>query len=635
VSQEEGLGSFSPRLDVEEAQGQAIVRVYAEEAVNLEAAYLNLAYDSGTYTPNRVEFTEFIGGADEVLTLALTSLRDVVPLGAAQIAGRGEAANGEGLLATVYFDAAPFVDARSAAGVPQNTLNAVDDLKIIDQAPGNVTLSWTEKNVGDYDNNGEVTISDLTPIALLYGQLVATSPDPVWAGLVDGDGNGEINSADITPIGVNFGNQVAGYAVYTNEGGTELIAESGDCTCDRANFFFSNKVPVAYLYGAESEGTTFTVRPVDLHSGGSAGVLSNVAKIVNVPGPPDAPTNLVSETGETVGAMSVQLNWTASTHEDVSSYEIERKLSSDGDGAWAKIQQVSASTLGYTDTDPALTEDSFDYRVRAKDLTELFSDYSNVVSATPWSPPPPSPPENLTSTNEITTGNAIELNWDPPGDSSALKFNVYCQGPGETEFSLIGSTPNASITTYLHTGLTEFETYEYHVTSFGAGGVESVPSNTTSNTPSGASAITIESLTTDKTTHYADGGDANPATIEVTTSIPPDSVDWDVAPTGSVTGSGTTVTYKPAGGTTPQVITITCTVHKGTSTDVRDIKMYLTSATIKTSLGDDGKFVDWSLEVDYLKPLSQGGDITTGSGNFADFFADQEHVVIFDRFELW
>jgi len=219
VSQEEGVGSFVPRLDVEEAQGQTLVRVYAEEAVNLEAAYLNLAYDSGTYTPNRVEFTDFIGGADDVLTLALTSLRDVVPLGAAQLVGRGEPVFGDGLLATVYFEASPFADSRTAAGVPSNAQNAVDDLKIIDQAPGNVTLAWTEKNIGDYDNNGEVTISDLTPIALLYGQQVATAQDPVWAGLVDGDGNGEINSADITPIGVNFGNQVAGYAVYTDEGG--------------------------------------------------------------------------------------------------------------------------------------------------------------------------------------------------------------------------------------------------------------------------------------------------------------------------------------------------------------------------------------------------------------------------------
>lgn len=631
VTTEDGLGTFVPSVEVEVANGQTIARIYAEQAANLEAAYVNLAYDSSSYTPDHVEFSGLLGDADSVLTLALTNIKDVVPIGAAQIAGRADPVNSDGLLATVYFKSEPFTESRSAANAPSNQQNAVTDLKIVSQDVGSVSLSWTERNVGDYDNNGEVSISDLTPIALLFGQQVATSSDPVWASMVDGDHNGEVNAADITPIGVNFGNQVAGYNVYTDESGTSLLGETGDCSCARSTFFFNNKTPVQYAYIANTEGTTFTVRPVDNPSGSSAGVLSNVAVITNVPGPPDAPTNLTAEAGESVGAGIIQLSWTPGTHEDIAAYEIERKPSSEGDGSWAKIQQVGSSSAAYTDSDVSLEDMSYDYRVRSKDLTDLTSDYSNVASATPYFPPPPSAPINLTSTNEIGTGSAIQLDWDAPLDGSAIRFFVYCKGPTDSDFVQIGGTPNASITTYTHTGLTEYENYEYYVTSVGVGGLESGESNHTTNTPSGAASISIDSLTTDKTTQFADGGDADASTITVTTSIPPDSVDWVVSPTGSVTGSGNTVTYKPAAGTSPQTITITCTAHKGTGSDSRDLKIYLTEETLKTQFGTDGHFIDFG-PVDTLLPINLGG--TVEQMKFSDL-ADGEHSVLFNFWEIW
>ncbi len=628
VSAEDGLGTFQPVLRMEEASGLQVAKIYAQQATELEAAYVNLSYDGMSYSPERVEFSDLLGNGEEVLTLALTNVKDVVPIGVAQIAGKGEPVNGDGLLATVYFRSSPFMESRSASDAPNNAINAVDDLKIINQQPGSVTLAWTERNVGDYDNNGEVTISDLTPIALLYGQLVATAADPTWAGLVDGDSNGEINSADITPIGVNFGNRVAGYDVYSDETGSALIGETGTCSCERTTFFINCKSPVQYAYIAETDETTFTVRPVDdVGASATAGIISNVALIVNVPGPPDAPANLVAETGETIGHQTVQLSWDAPAQEDVSGYQIERKASADGDGAWAMIQQVGSKATSYTDTDTALLEVSYDYRVRAKDFTELYSDYSNVASATPFFLPAPSPPVNLTSSNEIPTGNSIELHWDAPMDGTAIRFFVFAKGPGESEFTQIGGTPNGGITSYLHTNLTEFETYEYYVTSVGVGGVQSVPSNTTSNTPSGAAAIEITSLSTDKWTHFADGGDDMPATFTVVTNVPPDSVDWDCS-VGSVTGSGATVTYKPPAGTSPQVVTVTCTVHKGTGQAVDSFKQYLTANRIWTAGSGGGKHMEVSGFASVKNPTAPYMD-------FSSLFEGEGHVVIMTKWGVW
>lgn len=69
---------------------------------------------------------------------------------------------------------------------------------------------------GDYDQNGVVSISDLTPLAVHFGkQVPAGNPNSIEA-VVDGDGNGSITIADVTPIGVNFGLAVSGYRFFSS-----------------------------------------------------------------------------------------------------------------------------------------------------------------------------------------------------------------------------------------------------------------------------------------------------------------------------------------------------------------------------------------------------------------------------------
>jgi hypothetical protein len=99
----------------------------------------------------------------------------------------------------------------------------------------------------------------------------------------------------------------------------------------------------------------------------------------------------------------------------------------------------------------------------------------------------PGLPQNLTSTNEIATGNAIELNWEPNADGMAQRPSCSARGP-ESEFTQIGGTPNAGITTYLHSGLTEGDVRVLAI-------VASVPCRacrrTRRATPSGMAAIEI------------------------------------------------------------------------------------------------------------------------------------------------
>ena len=74
-----------------------------------------------------------------------------------------------------------------------------------------VELGWEYNHTGDYDQNGEVNVADLTPIGQHFGKVAAAAWDA--AVVADGDGNGEINISDVTPIGQNFGEKCAEYVV--------------------------------------------------------------------------------------------------------------------------------------------------------------------------------------------------------------------------------------------------------------------------------------------------------------------------------------------------------------------------------------------------------------------------------------
>ena len=146
-------------------------------------------------------------------------------------------------------------DERTTSQAPLGNENAVFDLKVsfYDLQQGAV-LSWTERHVGDYDMNGLVNASDLTPLAQRWKYTIDYLPEtesgvPWWpdgnprdGGLsgvingkpgfntpadqwrtarVDGDGNGEINLADVTPIALHWQQNLDSWRVYRRAPGEE------------------------------------------------------------------------------------------------------------------------------------------------------------------------------------------------------------------------------------------------------------------------------------------------------------------------------------------------------------------------------------------------------------------------------
>ena len=363
---------FDAVLDVRADAGSTEVTISAENAESLNEAYITLNYDASRFSPAQVEIGGLLGSGDEVIHLALTDLAGSVPIGMAQVKSAGVTpASGSGVLATVRFDNKPFEASRSVSGAPTGTPNIVDDLIATPNGTSNATLRWTEKNTGDYDNNSEVGITDLSPLATMIFQSVDETADPIWASMLDGDKNGEINTADIVPIASNFGTSLTGYQIYTDSSGTTELASGG--FVPRPSPVESNR-PVEYsveISFAEGSAPEFTVRPVG--NDDSVGVLSVSAPMVVITDPPLPPTALAAVSGQNFGNGVIHLDWEESTSDYLTKYEIQRKLSTEDDTAWTTVIEVGKDSIQYNDSND-LEDLSYDYRIFSWNAGDLRSE---------------------------------------------------------------------------------------------------------------------------------------------------------------------------------------------------------------------------------------------------------------------
>ncbi len=112
-----------------------------------------------------------------------------------------------------------------ASTPPTGDENAIDDLAIASSTEETITLTWSYRNCGDYDQSGTVGIPDITPIAVYYDVDVAQVPE---AEVADGNGDGFVTVSDITPVAMYFGVEVAGYRIkqaLSEEGEYETVAD--------------------------------------------------------------------------------------------------------------------------------------------------------------------------------------------------------------------------------------------------------------------------------------------------------------------------------------------------------------------------------------------------------------------------
>lgn len=101
---------------------------------------------------------------------------------------------------------------------PSGTANAVPDLEISDAGGGTVNLTWHYYNTGDYNQDGIVNVSDITPLAIHYNEAVTSNPgdENLLLSVINGGGGTKIGIDDVTPIAMYFGSEVANYRIETS-----------------------------------------------------------------------------------------------------------------------------------------------------------------------------------------------------------------------------------------------------------------------------------------------------------------------------------------------------------------------------------------------------------------------------------
>ncbi|MEP0813581.1 MAG: PKD domain-containing protein [bacterium] len=165
------------------------------------------------------------------------------------------------------------------SAAPVGPTNTVNDLAIVDNGDGTFNLTWSYRNTGDYDQNGEVGVADITPIALHFGHVETISWNDSQDPVIDGDGNGEIGVSDITPIAINFLVECFDYAIQTSSspGGpfTTIGSVFRSSASGAGRLIFNVTLP---------EGALSYIRVVPRDSSGASGAPSVV--ISTAPEPP-------------------------------------------------------------------------------------------------------------------------------------------------------------------------------------------------------------------------------------------------------------------------------------------------------------------------------------------------------------
>ena len=277
---EQATRGISVQWSVED--GQPVALIHGEEVAGLKALYFSVEHATDLSALS-IEAGDWTQGSS--LEMAVTPEAGHSEAGVVLTDPLNrEGFSGSGLLATLHFGEGDG-EVKAASDAPKSEASRTK----LYLAPDLFLLYWFYNNPGDYDQNGLVSISDLTPLAINFGKQSMGGFNFTSAqSVVDGDGNGVINISDISPIGINFGNAVTSYDMYIGQladypasatdpvGGTELESwefseANGIPSKDRLYFNEQLQVPLPAATGA-------WLHPA---SGGSLGIASTVVGFGN------------------------------------------------------------------------------------------------------------------------------------------------------------------------------------------------------------------------------------------------------------------------------------------------------------------------------------------------------------------
>jgi hypothetical protein len=395
-------------LTVRPESGGTLVSIRARELTGLSTAYLHLKYDNTQLHPVLTRSGEWL--PSDTVFLGMTNVPGLVTLGLTTAGGR-PVINGDQELAAVRFEPGPYLADRRASVV---STTAVTDLHF--DALNKKQLTWTYASKGDYDQNSEVGVSDITPIGI---HLHKTTQSPTWAAAqcADGDGNGEVAVTDLQPIGANYRKSITAYQV---KGGS---SETGPFSNDEPVMFNSNTFPIpegggfrqfSYTVDTAVDGAYYVVVPLDGSTESTA--VSNAVQYHAQGGggsqPP--PQNLSAA----ANGLSVRLTWQAPTGGTPTGYNTYVASGANMTGALKmNTGNGDISGLQYDCPLSIQVDGTYYFAVRAvysgvESVNSNIYGY-NIVAGTPT---------GLAATQQ---GNLVQLTWVAPAGTPPDGYNAY------------------------------------------------------------------------------------------------------------------------------------------------------------------------------------------------------------------
>jgi PKD repeat protein len=373
-----GTFSLAPR-ELAGEKGFVAIQVFVAQARALKAAYFRVDYDSARFSPARIEAgpaLQDLAETGQLLELYYTKQPGSVHCG--QCLANWDVRDGfsgDGLVATLFFRQQPYTESR-ATSAPPDTARSQTQLSWDEPSS---TLSWRFYSQGDYNQNGLVGITDLTPLGMLFGQTL-TYPgglDTAKA-VVDGNGDAQLNVGDLAPIGINYDKSLqGGWNIWgcvdtsqypsdpTDDNGTAtFVANVGLEAFDPSTARATDRLLYTYKITAPQPGEVYWVRPLD--DGLHEGIASNYAPGGGTTN--HAPVAVISTYGGTgSGAVGtaphhVDLDGQYSSDEDgdtITSYEWDYEndgvVDADTEFIWHIFTDPGTYTVKLTVSDGSLT----------------------------------------------------------------------------------------------------------------------------------------------------------------------------------------------------------------------------------------------------------------------------------------
>ncbi|MCC7479387.1 hypothetical protein IT575_13155 [bacterium] len=219
-------------MNVTSLGGEQTVEVRAR-AQDLRSLYLLLEYDAARVHPVEAAPAAWPGISGDLLYLSV--LDDVAPdrktgrawFGAVMPGlSRQSGSTGEFEVIRFRFADGPG-QARKTSKAPSGPGSVVPDLAV-DTVAG--TASFSLYNAGDYNQDGRVAVTDLTPIGIHFGESVPLpppAPENSIQAVVDGSDDGIVNVQDLTAIGLNFLARLDTYQLHMGSQSDYDAADNG------------------------------------------------------------------------------------------------------------------------------------------------------------------------------------------------------------------------------------------------------------------------------------------------------------------------------------------------------------------------------------------------------------------------